>query len=71
MKTRYELNIYSVVEFQNLERHLEKMATKGWMLKSMGQFFIKYEKQKRKACLCRHIVEFLFAFYIGELLHLE
>lgn len=48
MKTRYELNIYSVVEFQNLERHLEKMATKGWMLKSMGQFFIKYEKQEPK-----------------------
>lgn len=48
MKTKYELNIYSVEEFQKLERHLEKMTAKGWMLKSIGQFFMKYEKQEPK-----------------------
>lgn len=48
MKTKYELNIYSVEEFQKLERHLEKMAANGWMLKKMGQFFISYEEQEPK-----------------------
>lgn len=48
MKMKYELNIYSAMEFQKLERHLEKMAATGWMLKKMGQFFISYEEQEPK-----------------------
>lgn len=48
MKTRREINKYSILEFTKIEKHLEEMAAKGWMLSKTGGFFWTYEEAEPK-----------------------
>lgn len=36
-----ELNLYAFYDHTGLERHLEKMATNGWMLESVGTYALR------------------------------
>ena len=35
MKRRYELNLYTPDQYNDLEEHLGHMASRGWMLERM------------------------------------
>jgi len=48
MRTRREMTMYSLLEFPELERKLEKKAAEGWMLKKAGTFFWTYEECEPK-----------------------
>lgn len=39
---RWELNLYSFYDHTGMERHLEKMAAKGWLLESIGTTLWRY-----------------------------
>ena len=41
---RWELNLYSFYDHTGMERHLEKMAAKGWLLDSIGTTLWRYRR---------------------------
>ena len=43
-----ELNLYAFYDHTGLERHLEKMATNGWMLESVGTYALRYRRCEPK-----------------------
>ncbi len=44
MRIKREIPIYSMLEFKELEKHLEKRAAEGWMLKKAGSLLWSYEE---------------------------
>ena len=48
MKTKREIFMYSLLEFKEIEKRLEKRAAEGWRLKSAGTFYWTYEKAEPK-----------------------
>ena len=46
--TRIEMNFYSIYDRAGLEKHLEDMAAKGWMLDKMGQYLWYYRRTEPK-----------------------
>ena len=42
--TKREMNFYSIYDRAGLEKHLEDMAAKGWMLDRMGQYLWYYRR---------------------------
>jgi len=43
-KYKYQLSTFNLFDYAGVERHLEKMAAKGWQFDSIGSFFWKYKK---------------------------
>ncbi len=43
-KYKYQLSTFNLFDYAGVERHLEKMAAKGWKFDSVGSFFWKYKK---------------------------
>ena len=43
-KYKYQLSSFNLFDYVGVERHLEKMAAKGWQFESVGSFFWKYKK---------------------------
>lgn len=43
-----EMNMYSIYDRQGLQKHLEEMAAKGWMLDKMGQYIWYYRRTEPK-----------------------
>lgn len=41
---KYQFSMYNLFDYIGVERHLEKMAAKGWQFDSVGSFFWKYKK---------------------------
>lgn len=41
---RWELNLYSFYDHTGMERHLEKMAARGWLLESIGTTLWRYRR---------------------------
>ena len=48
MKTKREIFMYSLLEFKEIEKRLEKRALEGWRLKKAGTFFWTYEDAEPK-----------------------
>lgn len=44
MKRRYEWNLYTPDQYNDLQDHLEYMATRGWELERMEQHFLVYRQ---------------------------
>ena len=44
MRIKREITIFSILEFRDIEKHLEKRAAEGWMLKKVGTFLWNYEE---------------------------
>lgn len=42
--TKRRIEPFSLYDHTNIEKHLEKMALKGWMIESIGSTFWKYKK---------------------------
>lgn len=54
-ETRRRLELYSMYDHTGLERHLTRMAEKGWLLSKIGQFTWTYrriEPKKLTFCVC-------------------
>lgn len=51
--TRRELNLYSFYDHTGMERHLEKMVAKGWMLEKLGGLwrYRRCEPKKLRFCV--------------------
>lgn len=47
-ETKRRLELYSFYDRTGLERHLERMAEKGWLLEKIGQFFWTYRRIEPK-----------------------
>lgn len=45
---KYQLLTYGLFDYAGVERHLEKMAAKGWRFTSVGNFFWILEGQSRQ-----------------------
>lgn len=45
-KYKYQLSTFNLFDYAGVERHLEKMAAKGWQFDSIGSFAWKYKKIK-------------------------
>ncbi|MBQ8633961.1 MAG: DUF2812 domain-containing protein [Lachnospiraceae bacterium] len=43
-KYKYQISTFNLFDYAGVERHLEKMAEKGWQFDSIGSFFWKYKK---------------------------
>ena len=43
-KYKYQIGTFNLFDYVGVERHLEKMAAKGWQFDSIGSFFWKYKK---------------------------
>ncbi|MBR6643511.1 MAG: DUF2812 domain-containing protein [Lachnospiraceae bacterium] len=43
-KYKYQIGTFNLFDYAGVERHLEKMAAKGWQFDSIGSFFWKYKK---------------------------
>ena len=43
-KYKYQLSTFNLFDYAGVERHLEKMAAKGWQFDSVGTYFWKYKK---------------------------
>ena len=43
-ETKRRMEFFSLYDHTNIEKHLEKMALKGWMIESIGSYFWKYQK---------------------------
>ena len=43
-KYKYQLSTFNLFDYAGVERHLEKMAAKGWQFDSIGSFAWKYKK---------------------------
>ncbi len=41
---KYQFSNFNLFDYAGVERHLEKMAAKGWRFDSIGSFFWKYKK---------------------------
>lgn len=48
MKTKREIFMYSLLEFEEIEKRLEQRALEGWKLKKSGTFWWTYEKIEPK-----------------------
>lgn len=44
--TKREMNFYSIYDRAGLEKHLEEMAAKGWMLDKIGQYLWYYRRSE-------------------------
>ena len=47
--TRYQLPLFSMIDYESVEKHLEKMASKGWEIEDAGRFLWKYKRTIPKA----------------------
>lgn len=47
--TKRQFNLFASYDHTGLEKHLEKMASKGWMLEKIGNHFWKYRRIESKA----------------------
>jgi len=43
---KYQISTFNLFDYAGVERHLEKMAAKGWQFDSVGTYFWKYKKAK-------------------------
>ena len=43
---KYQISIYNLFDYTGVERHLEKMAAKGWRFTSIGNFFWVYKRSE-------------------------
>lgn len=43
-KYKYQISTFNLFDYAGVERHLEKMAAKGWQFDSVGTYFWKYKK---------------------------
>lgn len=43
-ETKYRIEFFSLYDHTNIEKHLEKMAAKGWLIENIGSTFWKYKK---------------------------
>ena len=41
---KYQISLYNLFDYIGVERHLEKMAAKGWRFTSIGNFFWIYRR---------------------------
>lgn len=41
---KYQISNFNLFDYAGVEKHLEKMAAKGWQFDSIGSFFWKYKK---------------------------
>ncbi len=46
--TRYQLSLFSMIDYESVEKRLEKMAAKGWEIESTGKFLWKYRRTMPK-----------------------
>ena len=44
MKRKYEYNFYEPYQYEDLQEHLERMATRGWILERMDPHFLVYRR---------------------------
>lgn len=45
-KYKYQVSTFNLFDYAGVERHLEKMAAKGWQFDSVGSIFWKYKKEE-------------------------
>ena len=45
-ETKRRMELFSLYDHTNIEKHLEKMALKGWLIESIGSYFWKYQKSE-------------------------
>lgn len=43
-ETKRRMELFSLYDHTNIEKHLEKMALKGWIIEDIGSYFWKYQK---------------------------
>ncbi len=43
-ETKRRMEFFSLYDHTNIEKHLEKMALKGWIIEDIGSYFWKYKK---------------------------
>lgn len=43
-ETKRRMEFFSLYDHTNIEKHLEKMALKGWIIEEIGSYFWKYQK---------------------------
>lgn len=48
-ETKRQFNNFQIMEFEKIEKHLKKMAEKGWMLESIEGILWKYKKIEPKS----------------------
>lgn len=48
-RTKREMNLYSFFDFPSIEKHLEEMAARGWMLAKADDNLWKYERREPMA----------------------
>jgi len=48
-KYKYQISTFNLFDYAGVERHLEKMAAKGWQFDSIGSFFWKYKEAEPAA----------------------
>ena len=46
IRTKREMVVYSFYDWTGWQRHLEKMAAKGWMLDKIGNFGVRYHRSE-------------------------
>ena len=46
---RWEINLYAFYDHTGMERHLESMAARGWLLENIGTFFWRYRRIEPRA----------------------
>ena len=47
--TRYQLSLFSMIDYEGVEKRLEKMAAKGWEIEKAGKFLWEYRRTIPKA----------------------
>lgn len=47
-ETKRRMEFFSLYDHTNIEKHLEKMALKGWLIEEIGSYFWKYKKIEPK-----------------------
>lgn len=47
-ETKRRMEFFSLYDHTNIEKHLEKMALKGWLIEDIGSYFWKYQKIEPK-----------------------
>ena len=47
--TRYQLSLFSMIDYEGVEKRLEKMVAKGWEIEKAGKFLWEYRRTIPKA----------------------
>lgn len=45
-ETKRRMEFFSLYDHTNIEKHLKKMALKGWIIEDIGSYFWKYQKNR-------------------------